>query len=401
VATEPIEDEADLGLLARQTLTGVEVTEVPPEPFALGVDLERLAMTSRPPGPPRKADDTDGRIDLRASSPGVLPAPAAQSAVCASTAPTVPAANAAAALAARLRAQRGGQVVGASRTQTEVVRTGEPRPITQVDRELDALIASRSFSASAAFESWLKTIGELVRRAPSWTWVLACGIAIGLVMGLALSGGDDAEPPAPTAASVEAQAPIAGVPVLPQAVASSHSALATRPGSNATPQRARASGDRGARHASGQLIEQAPAGATAVAAAPQPPAGEPRSIDTLLDQAIGNVGASPANPAASAGPARSGSSAAASSRPATPARDEVARLLSSVLPRIRFCAGGRSGVATAQIVAKSTGRITNVKIIGAPFSRTTAARCMETAIRGVAFSPFSQPTFRVTYPYAL
>ena len=90
-----------------------------------------------------------------------------------------------------------------------------------------------------------------------------------------------------------------------------------------------------------------------------------------------------------------------SSRPETPARDDVARLLSAVLPRVRFCAGGRSGVATAQIVVKSTGRISNVKIIGAPFSRTTSARCMETAIRGVAFPPFRQPSFRVTYPYAL
>ena len=139
----------------------------------------------------------------------------------------------------------------------------------------------------------------------------------------------------------------------------------------------------------------------ATAAAPQRPAGEPRSIDTLLDEAIGGGGASPASPAAGPGSVRPCSTAVASSRPATPAREEVARLLSAVLPRIRFCAGLRNGVATAQIVVKSTGRISNVKIIGAPFSRTTAARCMETAIRGVAFPPFSQASFRVTYPYAL
>lgn len=397
MATEPIDDEADLGLLARQTLTGVEVTEVPPEPFALGVDLERLATTSRPPAAPRRAEDTDGRIDLRASSPGVVRAPTAQPTQ-GSSAPPAPAANAADALAARLRAQRGAQATGTSRPPT-VVRAVEPRPAAQVDRELDALIASRSFSAGAAIESWLKTMVALAARAPSWTWVLACGIAIGLLLGLALSGGDAAAPPAPIAVGAEATTQIASVPVLPQAVAPSRSGFAAPPGASSTPPRPRAGGDRGqSRRAPNQaLATDQPAGAAA-APAPQLTPGEPRSIDTLLDQALGGGGARQL----SAAPVRSVSSAATdSSRPATPAREDVARLLSAVLPRIRFCAGGRSGVATAQIVAKSTGRISNVKIIGPPFSRTTAARCMETAIRGVAFPPFSQPSFRVTYPYAL
>lgn len=390
MATTEAEDEADLGLLARQTLSGVEVNDLPPEPLALGVDLGRLATTSQPPAPPRSAEENDGRIDLRASSPGVVLAPA--TAPTRSTAATV---NGAAALAARLRGQRAGQAHAASRPPPVLVKTLERRPEPQVEHELDALIASRSFSAAAAVEAWLKTAIELVRRAPSWIWVLTSGMAIGLAFGLAVGGDDGVEPPTEVTAAPDSPTPSAGVPVLPQVVPSTRVAVPSPSSISTARARSNATGDRSRRHAQSPSSAREPEGAVAAAPAPPPSAGASRSIDTLLDQAIG--GGSTPQPSSSA--SRSGGADA--SRPSTPARADVARLLSEALPRVRICAGGRSGIAKAQIVVKSSGRISSVKIMGAPFSRTTSARCMETAIRGVAFPPFTQSTFRVTYPYAL
>jgi hypothetical protein len=391
MATTEAEDEADLGLLARQTLSGVEVNDLPPEPLALGVDLGRLATTSQPPAPPRRADDTDGRIDLRASSPGVVLAPAS-----APTPSSAAAVNGAAALAARLRAQRASKAPVASRPPPLLAKTIEPRPpLPQLDRELDALIASRSSPVAAVVETSLKSALELVRRAPSWIWVLASGVAIGLVLGLGLGGGDGVEPSTEVTAAPESPAPSAGVPVLPEVVASTRIA-APSPGSpSAARARPSTSGDRSQRHVQDSSNAREPPAAVAATPAPAPSAGASRSIDTLLDQAIGGG----PTPQVSAGTTRSAS--VDPTRPSIPARGDVARLLAEAMSRVRICAGGRSGVAKAQIVVKSSGRISSVKILGAPFSRTTAARCMETAIRGVAFPPFTQSTFRVTYPYAL
>ena len=125
----------------------------------------------------------------------------------------------------------------------------------------------------------------------------------------------------------------------------------------------------------------------------------PRSIHTLLFLAFGGGALGAASPATSATSTRASNSDA--NLPTTPERAEVASTLGALLPRIRFCGGSRAGVATAQIVVKSTGRISSVRIMGPPFSRTTAARCMERVIRGASFAPFRQASFKVTYPYSL
>ena len=87
--------------------------------------------------------------------------------------------------------------------------------------------------------------------------------------------------------------------------------------------------------------------------------------------------------------------------PATPNRDQVTQAMTVLLPAIRGCAMGQSGLATAGIVVHSDGRVASVDVAGAPFAGSASGRCMEGVIRRARFPRFTQPSFRIKFPLAI
>lgn len=114
------------------------------------------------------------------------------------------------------------------------------------------------------------------------------------------------------------------------------------------------------------------------------------SVDDLLDQALAN----PADRRVSA-------VAVEPAIPEAPSREEVTQAMAVLLPAIRGCAMGQTGIAAAGIVVRGDGRVASVELSGAPFAGTASGRCMEGVIRRARFSRFRQPTFRVRFPFAI
>jgi hypothetical protein len=200
--------------------------------------------------------------------------------------------------------------------------------------------------------------------------------------------------PAPAVEPVPAAtpAPVAAVPVAPPEPGRAPGAsTATRP------PRAGAAASAPVALEAGQPSE--------VAAAPaEPPVEKPteapaalaktepapsRSVDDLLDEALAPGKGRPAEPQ---GPAE---------LPEAPSRDEVTQAMAVLLPAIRGCAMGQTGLATAGIVVRGDGRVASVELSGAPFEGTASGRCMEGVLRRARFSRFRQPTFRVRFPFAI
>jgi hypothetical protein len=131
------------------------------------------------------------------------------------------------------------------------------------------------------------------------------------------------------------------------------------------------------------------------AAADKPAARAGTTMDALLDEAL--------SPAARRNEleARQQAALAANTIPATPSRDEVTQAMTVLLPAIRGCAMGQSGLATAGIVVHSDGRVASVDVAGAPFAGSASGRCMEGVIRRARFPRFSQPSFRIKFPLAI
>jgi len=119
------------------------------------------------------------------------------------------------------------------------------------------------------------------------------------------------------------------------------------------------------------------------------------SVDSLLDEAL----AAPAQ----RDPMRAQREAALAqdALPQSPSRDDVTKAMTVLLPAIRGCAMGQSGLATASIVVRADGRVAGVEVAGAPFSGTASGRCMEGVIRRAQFTHFKQPIFRIKFPFAI
>jgi hypothetical protein len=124
-------------------------------------------------------------------------------------------------------------------------------------------------------------------------------------------------------------------------------------------------------------------------------AGPSPSVDALLDEAL-----SPS--ARSAALQRERELALEQTQvPQAPTRDDVTQAMTVLLPAIRGCAMGHSGLATAGIVVRGDGRVAAVEITGAPFAGTASGRCMEGVIRRAHFPRFKQPAFRIRFPLAI
>ena len=126
----------------------------------------------------------------------------------------------------------------------------------------------------------------------------------------------------------------------------------------------------------------------AAAAVVRQNAGTP--IDSMLDQAF-SPGAKGDKPAA----------APTAATPPTPTRDDVIKAMSVLIPAIRGCAQGQSGMAPVSIVVQSDGRVESAALSSGPFQGTASGRCMEGVVRRARFPRFSQPSFRVQFPFAV
>jgi hypothetical protein len=124
-------------------------------------------------------------------------------------------------------------------------------------------------------------------------------------------------------------------------------------------------------------------------------AAKQANVDRLLDEAL-------AHPAErEARQEREQAMFADSALPPTPSREDVTQAMTVLLPAIRGCAMGQSGLATAGIVVRNDGKVASVSVAGAPFAGTPSGRCMEGVLRRARFPRFKQPTFRVKFPLAI
>jgi predicted Zn finger-like uncharacterized protein len=91
-------------------------------------------------------------------------------------------------------------------------------------------------------------------------------------------------------------------------------------------------------------------------------------------------------------------SAAESGLPEKPSRDDVMSALRSVQPEVSACGQGQGGVAMANIVVGSSGRVQSVNVtqVSGP-----VASCVARAVRGARFPKFSSPKFSVSFPFRL
>lgn len=198
------------------------------------------------------------------------------------------------------------------------------------------------------------------------------------------SAPDPAPPPAPpTAPEPSVATPVATPPQTPSRPRDAKPVVAAAPpvtAAAATPRAAAASPQ--SSRAPGAAVDATPAGT--------PP---PRSVDALLDEALAPRGAPPA--------ADNTSAAAPGTLPLTPSREDVTRAMTVLLPAIRGCTQGQSGLATATIVVRNDGHVAKVDVQGAPFAEAPSGRCMEGVIRRARFPAFRQASFRVKFPFAI
>jgi hypothetical protein len=126
---------------------------------------------------------------------------------------------------------------------------------------------------------------------------------------------------------------------------------------------------------------------------------EGNSLDQMLDKAFDKPKQAPASSAANV--ASAPRPADPDGVPPAPSRDDVIKAMSVLVPAIRGCAQGASGLATAGIVVRNDGRVESAVVSGAPFQGTASGRCMEGVVRRARFPRFKQPTFRVQFPFSI
>jgi hypothetical protein len=111
----------------------------------------------------------------------------------------------------------------------------------------------------------------------------------------------------------------------------------------------------------------------------------------MLDQALAPRTAAAAKPALPNEP----------SQPLAPTRDDVMKSMSVLVPAIRGCAQGQSGLATLSLTVHNDGHVESAALSGTPFEGTASGRCMEGVVRRARFPRFRQATFRVQFPFSV
>jgi predicted Zn finger-like uncharacterized protein len=215
------------------------------------------------------------------------------------------------------------------------------------------------------------------------------------------------EPPAQATASLTntpspaAQAAVAPTPTAPTAAAPSEPAEEAeekddKPGAAARDNdSSRDRGSKPKRSGGGGDAPRAaadkPASAEPAAPVSKPSSSGDKSIDDLLNSALG--GEAKPKPAAS--------KPAAADLPQSPSRDEVISAMKGVSGAVSACGNGQSGVAMCKIsVSGATGKVTNVDVSG-QFAGTPVASCVTRAVSKAKFPKFQQSSFSVSYPFKL
>ncbi|MDB4987827.1 MAG: glycine-rich protein [Myxococcaceae bacterium] len=163
----------------------------------------------------------------------------------------------------------------------------------------------------------------------------------------------------------------------------------------------RAHGEHASRkHVEGEKAAEKPekaAKAEPVAAAEPPPAKKPsssgdKSLDDLLDTALGGKPAKAAKPVAAA---------PSENLPATPSREDVIGAMKGITADVAGCGKGESGVAMAKVgVAGATGKVSSVDVSG-QFAGSPVGSCVAKEVRKAKFPKFSQSTFSFSYPFKI
>lgn len=86
--------------------------------------------------------------------------------------------------------------------------------------------------------------------------------------------------------------------------------------------------------------------------------------------------------------------------PDRPSRDDVLAALEPIQAAVAACAKGQHGVAEVDITVQSSGQVSHAVVRG-DFAGTPEGSCIARTVRGATFGPFTQPRFRVVYPFAL
>jgi hypothetical protein len=92
---------------------------------------------------------------------------------------------------------------------------------------------------------------------------------------------------------------------------------------------------------------------------------------------------------------------ASAAMPVAPTREDVMKAMTVLVPAIRGCAQGHSGLATAAIVVRNDGKVDSVRVSGQPFEDSASGRCMEGVVRRARFPRFQQASFRVQFPFSI
>jgi len=133
---------------------------------------------------------------------------------------------------------------------------------------------------------------------------------------------------------------------------------------------------------------------------PLPPTASARetatgAMDSLLDDALGS------RKATKQIKAQAGDNLMGEELPSTPSAADVTKAVQLLLPAIRGCAMGQSGVANTLLVVRGDGTVANAVITGAPYAGAASGRCMEGVLRRARFGRFQQSTFRVQFPLSI
>jgi hypothetical protein len=246
-----------------------------------------------------------------------------------------------------------------------------------------------------------------------WAVVAAVGMlsmaAVAVVYFLRPQSGSGPAPGVGVAPNVAAVAPVPQQPAAPVAAAApaaapSEGELAAQRAAAAQPHESdknasSASASAATHHKHGDTPGAAkPAGEQAIPeaeskkAAPAPAKTGPRTIDDLLDGALGNSSA----PKPTHGGADPGAGA---NLPDTPSRDQALAAMNAIKPAVQACAHGENGVALVDVnVAGATGHVTNAQVKGVT---GPAGSCIAQAVRKAQFPKFKQNVFKLTFPFKL
>jgi hypothetical protein len=147
-----------------------------------------------------------------------------------------------------------------------------------------------------------------------------------------------------------------------------------------------------------------PATTTGVASStkkPQPTAATTDDLDKIIDRVLDATEVNNIKRSVARKESQKNAPKPPEELPLAPSREQVTEAMAVLLPAIRGCAKGLSGLATANIIVLNSGKVANVTVYGSPFAGTASGHCIEGVIRKARFPRFRQPSFRIQFPLSI